>query len=131
MLEILATNGNNTYKIPHLSKDKQLREGTLPRNLECDAILYRHTKSKLSGTIDLESMLDGVVQEARLEDELSSQLQSIAMEFDVGAIENALNELHIVPITFEEDESTDGIADGLRPLESLPSENETEEIWKI
>ncbi|KAH9145227.1 hypothetical protein AeRB84_010860 [Aphanomyces euteiches] len=90
-----------------------------------------HTKSKLSGTIDLESMLDGVVQEARLEDELSSQLQSIAMEFDVGAIENALNELHIVPITLEEDESTDGIADGLRPLESLPSENETEEIWKI
>ncbi|CAK4131254.1 unnamed protein product [Aphanomyces euteiches] len=76
-------------------------------------------------------MLDGVVQEARLEDELSSQLQSIAMEFDVGAIENALNELHIVPITLEEDESTDGIADGLRPLESLPSENETEEIWKI
>ncbi|KAH9080125.1 hypothetical protein Ae201684P_009071 [Aphanomyces euteiches] len=131
MLEILATNGNNTYKIPHLSKDKQLREGTLPRTWNATPFFIATQSRKLSGTIDLESMLDGVVQEVRLEDELSSQLQPIAMEFDVGAIENALNELHIVPITFDEDESTDGIADGLRPLESLPSENETEEIWKI
>ncbi|KAE8889450.1 hypothetical protein PF011_g27872 [Phytophthora fragariae] len=36
MLEIMKCGGSNTYKIPHLTKDKLRNAGKLPTTLPCD-----------------------------------------------------------------------------------------------
>ena len=43
LLEIMKDQGGNTYKPPHMGKDKLIREGKLPNILEVDSTLYEET----------------------------------------------------------------------------------------
>ncbi|CAM0953105.1 unnamed protein product [Alopecurus aequalis] len=43
LLEIMKDQGGNTYKPPHMGKDKLIREGKLPNILEVDSKLYEDT----------------------------------------------------------------------------------------
>ena len=43
LLEIMKDQGGNTYKPPHVGKDKLIREGKLPNILEVDSTLYEDT----------------------------------------------------------------------------------------
>ena len=43
LLEVMNARGGNKYEIPHMNKDKMLREGTLPMALRIDGELYRKT----------------------------------------------------------------------------------------
>ena len=43
LLEIIKDQGGNTYKPPHMGKDKLIREGKLPNILEVDSTLYEDT----------------------------------------------------------------------------------------
>ena len=47
MVEILKASGGNQYKIPHMNKDKLLREGNLPISLSAPLQLYEACKSHL------------------------------------------------------------------------------------
>ncbi|KAH9148777.1 hypothetical protein AeRB84_007962 [Aphanomyces euteiches] len=41
MIEAIKCNGDNTYKIPHMSKEKLSRLGMLPEKVPCDEELFR------------------------------------------------------------------------------------------
>ncbi|KAF0722192.1 hypothetical protein Ae201684P_009006 [Aphanomyces euteiches] len=41
MIEAIKCNGDNTYKIPHMSKEKLSRLGMLPKKVPCDEELFR------------------------------------------------------------------------------------------
>ena len=47
MVEILKALGGNQYKIPHMQKDKLLREGKLPISLSVTLQLYQASKRNL------------------------------------------------------------------------------------
>ena len=47
MVEILKALGGNQYKIPHMKKDKLLREGKLPTSLCIPLQLYKASKRHL------------------------------------------------------------------------------------
>ena len=46
MIETLKCDGNNSYKLPHISKDKLFREGNLPLTLSFDRFLYANMVDK-------------------------------------------------------------------------------------
>ncbi|XP_074317044.1 uncharacterized protein LOC141653237 [Silene latifolia] len=65
MLEIMKCRGHNDFKIPHMSKESQLRQGILPTNLTVDAnlviqcLVYLDTHEHGS---DLHELREGVPQ---------------------------------------------------------------------
>ncbi|KAE9290230.1 hypothetical protein PF008_g25668 [Phytophthora fragariae] len=49
MLEIMKCGGSNTYKIPHLHKDKLRNAGKLPITLPCDVQAYWSARAAIMG----------------------------------------------------------------------------------
>ena len=49
MVEVLKVFGGNNYKIPHISKQKLIRNGQLPNCIECDSQVLNEAKAALSG----------------------------------------------------------------------------------
>ncbi|KAE9334606.1 hypothetical protein PR003_g13437 [Phytophthora rubi] len=49
MLEIMKYGGSNTYKIPHIHKDKLRNAGKLPITLPCDVQVYWSARAAIMG----------------------------------------------------------------------------------
>ncbi|KAF0702160.1 hypothetical protein AaE_016093 [Aphanomyces astaci] len=87
LLETIRVAGDNTYKIPHLGKQRQARLGILPRNLICPTEDYRDGTAKLSAidAVAYERAVETELDELRTADELSTYLESMALDSDVTA----------------------------------------------
>jgi hypothetical protein len=48
MIEIIKVNGGNDYKQPHMAKDSQINNGTLPVSLEVKAEVLANALSVLN-----------------------------------------------------------------------------------
>ncbi|RHY90138.1 hypothetical protein DYB26_007837 [Aphanomyces astaci] len=84
LLETIGVAGDNTYKIPHLGKQRQARLGILPRNLICPTEDYRDGTAKLSAVdADVyERAVETELDELRTTDELSTYLESMTLDSD-------------------------------------------------
>ncbi|ETV68210.1 hypothetical protein H257_15789 [Aphanomyces astaci] len=87
LLETIRVAGDNTYKIPHLRKQRQARLGILPRNLICPTEDYRDGTAKLSAidAVAYERAMETELDELRTADELSTYLKSMTLDSDVTA----------------------------------------------
>ncbi|ETV88280.1 hypothetical protein H257_01572 [Aphanomyces astaci] len=50
LIETMKVNGDNTYKIPHMAKEKKQRLGILPRNVVCPVDTFDAARAALVGT---------------------------------------------------------------------------------
>ena len=59
---ILINNGDNDYKIPHMNKDKLIRDGTLPRRLSATnkAISTAETIEDLEHELDIDRVIQSL-----------------------------------------------------------------------
>ena len=49
MQESLAVKGDNTYKLPHMGKDKLANKGELPISIQCDPAVIAIAREALDG----------------------------------------------------------------------------------
>ncbi|ETV96545.1 hypothetical protein H310_10256 [Aphanomyces invadans] len=63
LIEVLRDGGDNTFKIPHQSKDKLARKGRLPLNATCPMDVYETAKLKLRSS-------DAAAMERKMADEV-------------------------------------------------------------
>ncbi|KAF0684171.1 Aste57867_23839 [Aphanomyces stellatus] len=103
LIEIMRDGEDNTYKIPHQSKDKLARKGRLPMNAVCPADVYDAAKSKLDGAdaVAMEHKISEEVREARAMIELTRVLEG--MDLDDNDLFNALQDLGIEPICIDDE----------------------------
>ncbi|RHZ39836.1 hypothetical protein DYB31_012084 [Aphanomyces astaci] len=47
LVETIRLMGDNTYKVPHMSKEKKKRNGLLPKNVMCPRDVYAAAKNQL------------------------------------------------------------------------------------
>ncbi|KAF0694848.1 Aste57867_14312 [Aphanomyces stellatus] len=103
MLETIKLFGDNTYKIPHLSKMKLARDGQLPWSLLCPRESFDNAMNLLSSMDCAE--LDrtfAIEMEAACElDDLSRELEAIAL--GGGEAEELLNDVGIMPIEIHDE----------------------------
>ncbi|KAH9122364.1 hypothetical protein LEN26_010306 [Aphanomyces euteiches] len=81
MEEILKNSGGNKYKLPHLHKEKLLREGRLMENRVCDRTVYIETLEALA-SVDRMALAKRAADEAVLQrnvDELGDLFEEIVM----------------------------------------------------
>lgn len=48
MKEIMKVHGSNKFKTPHMSKGRLERQGQLPLQITCEAMLVEEAKAKLA-----------------------------------------------------------------------------------
>ncbi|KAF0716072.1 Aste57867_3043 [Aphanomyces stellatus] len=71
--------GDNSYKVPHLSKEKLMRKGLLPVNVVCPEDVYGAAKASLDA-IDVAAMEESIeeeLRESRAVNELAQELESM------------------------------------------------------
>ncbi|KAH9123625.1 hypothetical protein LEN26_009889 [Aphanomyces euteiches] len=81
MEEILKNGGGNRYKLPHLHKEKLLRDGRLMENRVCDRTVYTETLEALT-SVDRMALAKRAADEAVLQrhvDELGDLFEEIVM----------------------------------------------------
>ncbi|KAF0684009.1 Aste57867_23991 [Aphanomyces stellatus] len=84
LVEILKLFGDNTYKIPHLAKEKQARLGRLPGNLECPHDVFAAAVDKLERLdgANLDRVFAEELEAAQQVDELARVLEGVALNDD-------------------------------------------------
>ncbi|KAF0692801.1 Aste57867_16155 [Aphanomyces stellatus] len=104
MVETLKVAGDNTYKIPHLSKSKNAAKGRLPRNATCPGDV-QSTALALLGTHEssrLERLFEKELVDLRSMNELTQSLENIALD-DSEDIILALDDVDIEAIDISDD----------------------------
>ncbi|ETV70494.1 hypothetical protein H257_14149 [Aphanomyces astaci] len=107
LVETLKLFGDNAYKVPHMSKEKEERKGMLPQNVSCPRDVFEAAKVRLDGVsyAKLDCFLAAELEEARCIDELAQALETIALDDDEpDDIMSALCDAGIDPISVEDDE---------------------------
>ncbi|KAF0705717.1 hypothetical protein AaE_014395 [Aphanomyces astaci] len=107
LVETLKLFGDNAYKVPHMSKEKEERKGMLPQNVSCPRDVFEAAKVRLDGVAyaKLDCVLAAELEEARCIDELAQALETIALDDDEpDDIISALCDAGIDPISVEDDE---------------------------
>ncbi|KAF0685458.1 Aste57867_22672 [Aphanomyces stellatus] len=89
LTETLRHFGDNSYKIPHMSKSKLARKGLLPRNCHCPPDVYAAARARLGAV----SCFESEQREARTIAEVSRLLEAMDLE-----------DLRIEPISMDEEE---------------------------
>ncbi|KAF0684706.1 hypothetical protein As57867_023257, partial [Aphanomyces stellatus] len=105
LVEILKLFGDNTYKIPHLAKEKQGRLGRLPGSLEYPHDVFAAAVDKLERLdgANLDRVFAEELEAAQQVDELAPVLEGVALNNDeTDDITTALNELGIELIHIDE-----------------------------
>ncbi|KAH9110592.1 hypothetical protein LEN26_013702 [Aphanomyces euteiches] len=106
MIEAIKCNGDNTYKIPHMSKEKLSRLGMLPEKVPCDEELFRVALTCLDAhdQEEMTKILQAEVEEARQEEDLASALANVVLrdEDEAEDLFSTLSELGIEPISIME-----------------------------
>jgi hypothetical protein len=88
MDKVLLCNGDNEYKIPHLTKDKMIREGSLAKQLAASdkALVMEHQELENEGGLAM------MLQESEELEELSALLQ----QWDEDEAEQTMRDEHEV-----------------------------------
>ncbi|RHY41501.1 hypothetical protein DYB38_013685 [Aphanomyces astaci] len=105
LVETMKCFGDNAYKVPHLSKEKQARLGLLPENVRCPADTYDSVKRSLD-SVDctvMENKFQEELDEARSMHELAQELERIAL-CDNETVDELMAEVGIDPISLDNDE---------------------------
>ncbi|RHZ28064.1 hypothetical protein DYB37_011743 [Aphanomyces astaci] len=105
LVETMKCFGDNAYKVPHLSKEKQARLGLLPENVRCPADTYDSVKRSLD-SVDctvMENKFQEELDEARSMHELAQELERIAL-CDDETVDELMAEVGIDPISLDNDE---------------------------
>ncbi|KAF0682600.1 Aste57867_25287 [Aphanomyces stellatus] len=105
LLAALQVAGDNTYAIPHMSKEKMARRGLLPRNVVCPVAVHDAGRALLSSVdaLELERSLAKEIADLQVMNDLSYALEIIALDdADQEDITTALNDLGIEPIDVSE-----------------------------
>ena len=105
LIETIKVFGDNSYKLPHLSKEKHARKGQLPENLLCPDDVYHDAMAKLAelDRTDIAQVFDDEVREAQIMIELSRELELVSLEDSESTEEvlGILEELDIEPIRLD------------------------------
>ncbi|ETV74095.1 hypothetical protein H257_11397 [Aphanomyces astaci] len=83
LVETMKCFGDNAYKVPHLSKEKQARLGLLSENFRCPSDTYDSVKRSVD-SVDctvMEKKFQEELDEARSMHELAQELERIALLF--------------------------------------------------
>ncbi|RQM29510.1 hypothetical protein B5M09_013078 [Aphanomyces astaci] len=105
LVETMKCFGDNAFKVPHLSKEKQARLGLLPENVRCPADTYDSVKRSLD-SVDctvMEKKFQEELDEARSMHELAQELERIAL-CDDETVDELMAEVGIDPISLDNDE---------------------------
>ncbi|RHZ07823.1 hypothetical protein DYB26_012031 [Aphanomyces astaci] len=105
LVETMKCFGENAYKVPHLSKEKQARQELLPENVRCPADTYDSVQRSLD-SVDctvMEKKFQEELDEARSMHELAQELERIAL-CDDETVDELMAEVGIDPISIDNDE---------------------------
>ncbi|KAF0729774.1 hypothetical protein Ae201684P_015362 [Aphanomyces euteiches] len=81
LVETMKNSGGNTFKIPHMAKQKNERHGQLPQNVLCPPDVYAEALASLNlhDGDEMDRKCDKESEEQREIDELAQYLETIAL----------------------------------------------------
>ncbi|KAF0705601.1 hypothetical protein AaE_014447 [Aphanomyces astaci] len=104
LVETIRLMGDNTYKVPHMSKEKKERKGLVPKNVMCPRDVYAAAKNQLLAVdgAELDRALVLELKESRSIHELAALLEKIALkDAESDVINETIEELGIELISVD------------------------------